>query len=91
MIPQINILSFFKIFRIQRLGKYIQQFHLPKDQMLILNALKYSFYYSMSFHLFACFWHIVIRDKQREIQYDSNDWEQINLSDAKALEDWYRQ
>ena len=60
-----GLLSEFKIFRIDRLRKYIEESDLLQDTKLVLNFLKYSLHYLLIFHTIACYWNWVAMDPER--------------------------
>lgn len=64
--PDIAILGVFKIFRVQRLSTHLARLKVPKEQMIIINFLKYAFYYLLIFHIFACYWNFIIEDHEME-------------------------
>ena len=86
----IGLLSEFKIFRIDRLRKYIEESDLLQDTKLVLNFLKYSLYYLLIFHLIACYWNWIAMDTQRIEFYKKPEWVPIDRTDGSKLEEWYR-
>ena len=76
LVPQMKTLSYAKLIRIRRLGRYIRSLKLPVMQKEMFNLLKLLLYLTLSLHISACLWFSLtsIDDHEREEEEKAKDF-----------------